>query len=161
MFYNEEYLSKVFKSDKKENFFSFVPRRISEFIYVSTVSGVISYLIKLFFVEEERLKKIFLLYETKIVKLKYELSILVKSIMVKFIVLISISMAFSIFSFFYISCFNIVYPYSKFEWIKSSLFIIIVMQFLNFLLSLSQSILRFISIRFKNDKLFQLSCLLN
>ena len=45
LFYTDDYLSERFNSDEPESFFSFIPKRINEFIYISCVNGVVSYLI--------------------------------------------------------------------------------------------------------------------
>ena len=59
LFYNEEYLSKLFNSKEEDSFFSFVPRRFNEFIYTSMVNGFITYLMGYFFLEEIKIKRIF------------------------------------------------------------------------------------------------------
>jgi hypothetical protein len=157
LFYNEEYLSQLFNSNQKDSFFSFVPRRFNQFVYTSAVSGIISYLIEYFFIEEEKLKKIFIRNKDDIIKLDYELSILVKSIEKRFIGLIFLSIFLSVISFVYISCFNIVYPYIREEWIKSSIFILILMQIINFLFSFLHSSLRYLAINYNSEKIFRLS----
>ena len=157
LFYNEEYLSELFNSSEEDNFFSFVPRRINQFIYTSAVSGIISYLIGYFFVEEGKLKRIFIRNKEEYLKMKYEISLLVKSIEKKFIILNFFSIFLSIICFVYISCFNIVYPYIRSEWIKSSLFILILMQVLNFLITLAHCCLRYLAINYNSTKIFKLS----
>jgi hypothetical protein len=157
LFYNEEYLSELFNSDEEELFFSFVKRRFNQFIYTSAVSGIISYLIGYFFVEEIKLKKIFMRNKKEEMKMKYELSTLAKTIENRFIGLIIFSISLTIICFVYISCFNIVYPYIKLEWIKSSLFILILMQLINFLITFLESSIRFLAISCNSKKMFSLS----
>ena len=157
LFYNEEYLSELFNSSEEDNFFSFVPRRINQFIYTSTVSGIISYLIGYFFVEEGKLKRIFIRNKEESLKMKYEISLLVKGIEKKFIILNFFSIFLSMICFVYISCFNIVYPYIRGEWIKSSLFILILMQILNFLITFAHCCLRYLAIKYNSTKIFKLS----
>ena len=160
LFYNEEYLSELFNSEEKDSFFSFVPRRFNQFVYTYAVSGIISYLIGYFFVEEEKLKRIFIRNKEDNMKLKYELSVLMKDIKNRFIGLIFLSIFLSIICFVYISCFNIVYPYIREEWIKSSIFVLLLMQFINFLLTFLHCSLRYIAIRYNSEKIFRLSVLL-
>ena len=157
LFYNEEYLSELFNSNQKETFFSFVPRRFNQFVYTSMVNGVISYLIGYFFIEEDKIKRIFIRNKNDKAKMNYELSMLVKDIKERFIILVFLSIFLSIICFFYISCFNIVYPYIREEWIKSSIFILILMQFINLFLSFAHSSIRYLAIKCNSEKMFKLS----
>ena len=161
LFYNEEYLSKIFNSNKPEHFFSFVQRRIKEFFYTSVVSIMISYLIGCFSIEEEKVKRIFIRFHKNETRMKYELSLILITIKKRFILFIIFSLFLSIVSFFYISCFNIVYPYIRIEWIKSSIFIFIVMEIVNFLLIFFGCCFRYIAIKCNSEKLFKISLLIN
>ena len=155
LFYTEAYLSERFHSNEKENFLSFIPNRINEIIYTAIISGIIRYFISYFFDNDDYLKRIF----TK--KLKFQsdktLSKFIKNLKIKFIILIVISIIITIFSFIYISSFNIVYPYIKSEWIKTSVFILILMQIINLLSTLLGTCCRYLSFRVNNVKLFRLS----
>jgi hypothetical protein len=157
LFYNEEYLSELFNSDEEELLFSFVKRRFNQFIYTSAVSGIISYLIGYFFVEEEKLKRIFLKNKDEEIRMKYELSELIKDIKQRFIGLIFSSIFLSIICFIYISCFNIAYPYIREEWIKSSIFILILMQIINLVITFFHCSLKYLSIKCNSEKMFKLS----
>jgi hypothetical protein len=157
LFYNEEYLSILFNSNEEDNFFSFIPRRLNQYIYTSAVSGIISYLMGYFFVDDTKLKRIFLRNKNDEMKMKYELSLLVKNIEKNFHILIFFSIFLSIICFVYISCFNIVYPNIREEWIKSSIFILVLMHILNFLITFLETGIRFLSIRVNSIKLFRLS----
>ena len=157
LFYNEDYLTELFYSTEEEKFYSFIPRRFNEFIYISAVSGVISYFVGYVFVEEEKIKKIFRRNKRGDIKMKYEISIIVKEIGNKFTTLIAFSLILTIVSFFYISCFNIVYPYIKIEWIKSSLFILFLMQVINGAMTMIECMLRYSAIKLNSEKIFKLS----
>ena len=157
LFYNEDYLSNLFYSNKEEKFYSFIPRRFNEFIYTSAVSGFISYLVGYVFVDEEKIKKIFRRHKEADIKMRYELSLVIKDIENKFTTIIIISLVLTIFCFIYFSCFNYVYPYIKIEWIKSSLFILIIMQFINVLMIINECILRYAAIKCKSERIFKLS----
>jgi len=80
-----------------------------------------------------------------------------KIIKIKFIILIALSIFITIFSFFYISCFNVVYPYIKREWIKSSIIIFLIMQISNLVSTLLGTCCRYLSTKRHNLKLFRLS----
>ena len=76
-------------------------------------------------------------------------------------ILIIINYIISIFSWYYLSCFNNVYPHIKTEWIISSIFIILIVQILSIIVSFLVTSMRFISIKIESEKLFKLSLLLN
>ena len=59
-------------------------------------------------------------------------------------------------SWYYISCFNNVYSNTKFEWLKSSIFIIIIMQLYPFFYSLILTLLRFISLRCQIEQIYKI-----
>ena len=63
----------------------------------------------------------------------------------------------SAFSWFYISCFNNVYPHMKIEWIKSSIFIILLVHIYTILDTLVETLLRFISFEIKSEKMYKAS----
>ena len=77
-----------------------------------------------------------------------------KKLFIGFIVL---SIILSIIFIIYISCFNIVYPYIAKEWIISSIFILLIMQIINILITFIQASVRYLAIKFKSIKLFELS----
>ena len=157
LFYNEKYLTELFYLNKKDKFYSFIPRRLNEFIYTSAVSSIISYLIDFFFIEEHKIKRIFLRNKNSEMKMRFEISITLKDVKRRFYFLLCFSLFLTIICYLYISCFNNVYPYIKIEWIKSSLFILILMQIINFIMIFLQCSLRFISIKCKSEKMFKLS----
>ena len=157
IFYSEDYLSELFYSTEEEKFYSFIPRRFNEFIYTSAVSGIISYFVGYVFVEETKIKKTFIRNKGGDLKLKYEISVIIKGIKYKFTTIITFSLALTVICFVYISCFNNVYPNIKGEWIKSSLFILFLTQIINFALTLFECILRYISIKCNSEKFFKLS----
>ena len=94
-------------------------------------------------------------------KIKYDISVIMKDIEKRFIILIICSIFSTILFFIYISCFNIVYPNTKIEWIESSIFIIIITQIINFILTFIECIIRYIAIKCNSDKLFRLSLILD
>jgi len=159
LFYSDSYISEVFNSTKKENLFSFVPRSYNRFLYSTMVGNFIEYIIKVLLVDEAKLKKLFIKNRKDKLFLRYEMSYFLKSIFIKIKILIIINYIITFFSWYYLSCFNNVYPNIKFEWILSSLLIIIIVQILPFVFSFLETIIRFISIRCESEKLFKLSLL--
>ena len=160
LFYTEEYLGEILEIDEKDSFFAFAPRRFNHFIYIYAVTGILKYAIGYFFIEERKIKKMFIRNKDGELKLKSELSLLIKDIKSRFISLIICSIILNLISFIYISCFNIVYPNSKMEWIKSSLFLILLAQFFNFLLTFIESSFRYLAIKCNSEKFFKLSQIL-
>ena len=154
-FYNEKYLSELFHSNKEETFFSFIPRSISRFIYATLVGLIIGKIIDCLFIEEKRIKRIFLRERDKPVEIRYEISIIITSIKKRYYIFIFICLLISIFSWYYVICFNTVYPGVKMEWIKSSITIIIIMQFLSIIIAFLEAILRALSFYCKSEKLYK------
>ena len=161
LFYNEEYLSELFNSNKEEYLFSFVPRRISHFVYSSVVNIIISFVIGFFYIEEDKVKRTFIRFYNDTLTLQHELVLTLKEIDNRFKLFVIFSIIISLFSFVYISCFNMVYPYIRIEWIVSSIFIFIVMQFVNLFIVFFECCIRFLAIRCNSEKLFKLSLLLD
>ena len=103
------------------------------------------------FVEEEKIKKIFRRNKEGDLKMRYELPENVKDIEKNFLTIIC---------FIYISCFNVVYPNIKNEWIKSSIFILIFMQIINLAFTFIECTLRYIARKCNSEKRFRLSLIL-
>ena len=156
LFYNEEYITELYFSEKKEEFFSFIPRSLNRIMYTSIVSTVLDFIISLLFPSENKIKKI-LLKKKYIKEMKNKIIIATKKIINNYWIFIGLSYILTLFSWYYVSCFNNVYPYLKFEWIKSSIFIIIIIQFISVFSCLLYAILRFISIKCKSEKIFKCS----
>ncbi len=157
LFYNEDYLSDLYFSKEEEKFYSFLSRRFDEFIYTSAMSGVIAYFVSYVFIDDKKIKKIFIRNPDGNIKMKYELAVVVKNIGIKFNIIIIFSLCLTIICFIYISCFNNVYPYIKMEWIKSSITILLLNQIFNFLTTLIECILRYSSLKCNSEKIFRLS----
>ena len=156
LFFSEEYLSELFNSEEEETFFSFVPRSFSRFFYCTMVGLVVGIIIDCIFIEEKKVKRIFLREKEDPMQLRYEISLTVKSIKTRYTVFIFLCIFISIISWYYISCFNNTYPGVRSEWIKSSIIIFIIMQILSILSVLLQAILRSLSFHYKSEKLFKM-----
>ena len=154
-FYSENYISDLFFSDEKDGFLSFISRRFYEITLSALICGVIGYFCTYFFDHDEYLKRLFT--KKTNVKINLALNQFVKDLKIKFIILIAISIAFTIFSFLYIACFNVVYRYLKHEWIKSSIVLFLLMQIINLVSTLLGTCCRYLSIKWNNIKLFRLS----
>jgi len=157
MFINEDYVSDLFHSKKKETFISFIPRSINRFIYTIFASVVTNYFIRCLFVEENKIKGVLKREKRNINNLKYQINILMKEIKIRYNIFNIIVIVFSAFSWFYISCFNNIYPHMKGEWIKSSFFIIIVIHILSIIVIVIETLLRFISFEIKSERMYRAS----
>ena len=159
LFYSDSYISEVFNSKEKETLFSFVPRSIFRFVYCTFVGNIVGYIIQSSLKEEIEIKKIFIKNKKNVLFLKYEISEILKIIPKKIKILIVINYIIGIFSWYYLSCFNNIYPHMKKEWIISSIFIIIIVQILNLILAFLETSIRYISINCESEKLFKISLL--
>ena len=157
LFYNEDYISEVYHSKIDENFFSFVPRSIKRFLYTLMVEGIIQVLIHFFIVEEKRYKKLLVRNQENLGELTKEVLKLIKIIQRRILTLFIIILIIFVFSFLYVVSFNYVYHYTQFEWIKSSIFIFIIIEFLIIIICLLIAIIRKLSLKYKSDRLFKLS----
>ena len=156
LFYDEEYISKIYHLEK-DTFFTMAERFFDNLIYAALAGIVINYIIEFFFIEELKIKKILKMEKDNILILKYEVIKILKSIKNRYLLFIIISFIISLISLVHIFCFNIVYYHTMKEWIAFSLIIILSIQIGSFLISLIQTVIRFISFKFKSEKLFKLS----
>ena len=92
--------------------------------------------------------------------MKLEINKIMKEIKIRYNIFIIMVPIFSLFSWFYISCFNNIYPHTKIEWIKSSIFTIILIQLFSTIVILIETLLRFISLEIKSERMYRLSLLL-
>ena len=162
LLFSEEVITELFEVDEdKENFFSYFPRSIERIFYCTLVSIVIGIITDLFFVDETKIKGFFKRDKTQPKIMKEKVVAFINDIKKRNIAFIVIASAILIISFFYLLCFNYVYPYSQVEWIKSSITIVIIMQILSFLKCLLQSGLRFLSFKLNSEKLYKIGKLLD
>ena len=161
LFYSESYISELFHSTEEEKFFSFFPRSISRFFYTSVVGVIVSTIMGCIFIEEKKIKRIFMREKENYEEIKYQVSLIIKSMKKNFIIFMIICGVISLFSWYYVSCFNNVYPGVKVEWIKSSITIMLIMQILSFLAGLLVAIIRLISFKCKSEKLYKLKDFFN
>ena len=89
--------------------------------------------------------------------MKTRVFITMKNIINNYWLFIIISYIMTIISWYYITCFNNVYPNLKLEWIKSSLFILIIMQIVSILVCAIFAFLRFLSIKCKSERIYRIS----
>ena len=156
LFYDENYVSDIFHLEK-DTFSDIMNRFSGNLVYAAMVGIIISYILEFLFIEESRLKKIFKKQKENIPILKYEINKIVKDIKIRYILFIIITFLITIFTWIHISCFNIVYPHLKFEWLIFSFIIILFMQIFSSFICFLHTLLRFLSFKFKSDKIYKIS----
>ena len=161
LFFDEEYISEIFKIEEEDNFFTFIPRSIDRLFYSTFVGVIVGFFIDFFFIDEKKIKGIFKRERNNLMILKFEISKVIKNIKIRFTLFISLSFFILLFTLYYTICFINVYPHLMNEWIKSSIILFIIMQILSILICLFVSIIRFISFRCKSEKLYKISLYLS
>ena len=111
LFFSEEVISELYNIDQeKENFFSFIPRSIERLLYTTFVSVIIGILTSFFFVDEKKMKGIFRREKDDLDSLRKNMSNFIKDLKRRYIIFVIIVFIILIISFFYLLCFNYVYP---------------------------------------------------
>ena len=161
LFFNEDYISQMFSVSSDEGIFPFIERFMERFFYITLVGVIVGYIIECFFVEEKKIKGILRRERENLLILKYEISQTIKNIGRRYNSFIILSFVITIFTLYYVFCFNNIYPSMKGEWIKSSVIIIFTMQALSVLQCLLETSIRFIGFKCKSEKIYKLSLLLS
>ena len=156
LFFTEDYLSEILY-DKDASFLDFIMRFIDRIYYITFIGIIINYIMNCFFFEENVIKKLFKREKNNLFILKYEMAQIIKNIKNRYNLFIAICFFVSIVVWYYVFCFNNIYPSMKKEWIITSIITIFAMQFLNFLRILLETIIRFIAIKCKSERLFKIS----
>ena len=156
LFYSESYIGELYQINEKENFFSFIPRSIERIIYASIVSVIVNFLINFIIINGNKIKYILNKLDNDKKIIKGEITKILFNIERSINIFYIINYFIMIISWYYISCFNNVYSNTKIEWIKSSIFIIIIMQIMPFIFSLVIALLRFISIYYNSEKIYKI-----
>ena len=161
LFINDDYISEVYYLEKQDNFFSFIPRSINRFFYTTLVGIIIEFIVDFFFVEEKKMKGIFLREKDNKIILKNQIINLVDLIKKKYISFIIFVFIIYVICLYYLICFYSIYPKIQVEWIKSSIFIFIIRQIVSILQCFLETILRFISFKCGSEKIYKISKLIN
>ena len=156
LFFNENYISDLLNF-KKDTFGSFINRLYDRIVIITITGVIINYVVKFFFIEDKKIRGIFKREKENIIILKYEIVQIIKNTYIRYNIFNIISCLIMLFSLYYIFCFNNVYPCIKDEWLKSSFIIISIMQILPMFLGFIDTSIRFISFKFKSERLFKLS----
>ena len=157
LFFSESYIDEIYLSKKEEKFFSFIPRSISRIIYTSVVTVIVNFLINCILINEDKIKSTILREKKDITIMRGEIGIILYRMEKNIKIFIFVNFIIMLFSWYYISCFNHAYSYTKIEWIKSSLFILILVEIFPFLYVLIIAVLRRISLSCKSEQIYKIS----
>ena len=161
LFINDSYVSEVYNLEEEEHFLSFVPRSINRIFYATLVGLAIEFIVDFFFVKEKKMKGIFIREKNDSSNIKMEIVLLldtIKRLFIYFIIFVYIILGLCL---YYLLCFNSIYPHMQIEWIKSSIFIIFIRQFLSVLQCLLETCLRILSFKYESERIFKISKLIN
>ena len=157
LFFTENYISELFHISSDEGFLDIIERFTNRFFFITIVGVITNYLIELFFIDEKKIKGIFKREKDNLIILKGEISKITNIIFIRYRLFILVILIIISFTFYYIICFNNVYPSVRGEWIKTSIIIIFAMQIFTLLQCLLETCFRFISFKCKSDKIYKLS----
>ena len=110
-----------------------------------------------FFLNENKVKGIFKREKDNRLVLKRSIAMLISEIQKRYVSFIIMTLVILVISLYYILCFNYVYPKTQIEWVKSSIFIIIVMQILSVLKCLYEAIFRTLAFKCESEKLYKIA----
>ena len=161
LFYNEEYIKKIFDLGDEDTLYKAFLRFTDNLFYAFLVGIIINYIIEFFFIEEKKIRVTLKREKDNLLILKYEMVQIIKDINARYISFIIISFIILLFTWYHLYCFNNIYPHIQKEWLIFSILIIICVQILSLISSFMETIIRFLSFRFKSEKLFKLSLLLS
>jgi hypothetical protein len=160
LMYSESYLIELYNNDISN--FSFFNSIIFEnSIYVFIFVNILNEIIDFFFIEEKKIKGIFIRGKNRFRKIQRDIYLLIKKIEIYYNTFIVFSYLILIFSWAYISCFNDVYFYTRKDWIKKSIIFSFLIQIILICIYFIETVIRFISICCKSEKLFKLSKFIN
>ena len=161
IFFSENYVSEVYNLEGEEGFFDFLPRSINRFVYTTVVSLIVGFIVGCFFFEEKKIKGIFIREKDDRITLKGEIVALLREMQKRYLIFVIIVFIILIVALYYLLCFNYVYPYMQIEWIKSSIVIMIILQIISLLTCIFETIFRFLSFRYKSERIYKLSKIIN
>ena len=155
-FFNEELIGEIYHSEN-ENKYSFISRTFNRIFYIIVAIFTYNNIIECFFINENKIQAVFKRQKDNILFLKSEVYQILRKTIKRFNIFIIVSFIISILSFYYISCFNNIYPKTEMEWIKSSILVILFMTVIIILTIFLESVLRHLALYIKSDKLYKLS----
>ena len=158
IFYGPSDINGLYYIENKKDYVNFFFHRLlSQITFCIPVTVIIDFLVEIFFVDKESLKTIIKREKDDEKELRTEIKKLTKSIKIRYILLIVLTMVIMLISWYYVGCFNNAYPNTKLDWISLSIIVIVISQIISAGLALIETCLRFIAIKYKYECLFKLS----
>lgn len=158
IFYGPSDINGLYYIENKKDYVKFFFHRLlSQITFCIPVTVIIDFLVEIFFVDKESLKTIIKREKDDEKELRTEIKKLTKSIKIRYILLIVLTMVIMLISWYYVGCFNNAYPNTKLDWISLSIIVIVISQIISAGLALIETCLRFIAIKYKYECLFKLS----
>ena len=108
LFFTEDYLTDMLYSNP--SFTDYIKRFTDRIAYIAIIGIIIDYIISLFFYEEKYIKRVFKRERDDINALEYEMMQIMKYIKIRYYLFFIICFIFGILIWYYIFCFNNIYP---------------------------------------------------
>ncbi len=156
LLFNNSYISQVFNSKEEEKFFTFISRSLERFIYSCIICLFIEPIFMIFMPSLNSLLFSLKTNQSNLNKMKFEIQEQIRKIKKSYTNFMIISLILGLVLWYYIFCFNNIYPCTKTEWIKSSVVTFIMLQMMTFGESLLFGILRYLAIKCRSEGLLNL-----
>ena len=165
LMFSDKFLIELYKYSEN-SVSNYISKYYDHLLYIYIIIIFINKILECFFIKEKRVKSIFIRNQNKFKKIKQDVVILIflklfplKMLIKKFekyyFNFIIVNYIIFLFSFIYVSCFNDVYYYIRYEWLISTLFFFVIIQLISATFSLIETIIRFISIKYKSETIFK------
>ena len=160
-YFSTDYISMLYYNERNKNFEDYIFESI-DFLTVSVILiSIFWYIMEFFFYNKKYIRHTMKKRSDDEKKLKQKIILIVKRIKVKYIIFIIISFIISTCSWYFVFCFNNIYPNSADNWIKLTTSIIILMQIITLVIPFFETCLRFLAIKCNSEKIYKLSTFIN
>ena len=157
LYIDEEFISELFQLEYYTTLEIILEKDLFKLFISSVVEEIVNYIIDFFFIDEKKVKVVLKSKKIEINEKKEKLDKIIEKTKRRFIYFIIFSFLLTLFSLYYITCFNYKYRYIWILWIISSIVNIIFKEILNILAPLAETCIRFLSFKLNNEKLYKLS----
>lgn len=147
----------LFSADKKNYKKMVIIFGVLKVTYSFLIATGIRFLMELFFANNKTIKKVLKRERDDERVLRNEINTLIICIKIRYIFFIIIDLIIMLVSWYYICCFNNVYPYTKIEWLIICIIAIFASQIILIIISFIETCFRFISIKLKCEFFFYIS----
>ena len=159
--YTPQDVRMLYHLNRKEYMIFFGKRFIAKIFICFTITTIIHFILDLFLTEKKTIQTIIKREKNNEILLRNEIYKLIKSIKIRYIIFLVLNLIIKLLSFFMIFTFNDAYPYTQRDWVRISFSILVISQVINVIIALLETSLRFFSLKFKVEGIFDLSKYLN